>query len=527
MKKRIMIVAALCCIVGALSLAACVPSPGAQSSESEQAESGVVMPTIPVGTPIGETYDIMDEEAELYAPEVKTLPDGTQVQRTPDAISNGYVFSGGPWAYNNMYLNADDRGCESCHTEGLADLVMNHLSFNHWPIVNGLDTNINVQDCLECHDRTSPVPRSFGSLIHGIHSKANFEGNCMSCHNGTEPGQELTLWDNSKYNDLQGIKKVKDVQGDFSFDQDKLGGDNAILTWWPSLSKFENGDYNMAYNIQPSDEVFNNWEINVSGAVDHPVTLKLGDMVKNAPVETLTSTIMCVDNGSSAELIQNAEITGIPFSWIMEQAGVSPDAKSFDVIGADGGSPHWTSIAEVMDTDAYLVYEINGERLQPYEGYPCRMWFPGEGAPIFRRWLTDLVFRTDDASMDAWRGQRIDKVGLQYLKDDFTEEHAYYTKPAVAVAGTPEGEIIPVGQEKHFEGFAYAFDETIVNMEFSMDGGTTWTKFDTPNADKTRWVYWSFDYTPEEAGAYVLQVRATTAEGHTTLYPDKVMVNAK
>ena len=530
MKKRIVIVAALCCALGTLSLAACVPSPGEQAeTDAATAESNQVMPTIPVGTSIEDTFAIMDEEAEEYAPEIRTLPDGTEVQRTPDAISNGYAWSGGPWAYNNMYLNADGRGCESCHTEGLGDLVMNHLSYNHWPILNGLGSNINVQDCLECHDRTSPIPRSFGSLIHGIHSKANFQGNCMSCHNGTEPGQELTLWDNVKYEELQGITDVENVQGEFSFDQDTIGGDNTILTYWPRLSAFEDGTYDLAYDIQPSDDLFNNWEINFSGTVDNPGTVKLGDLVNNPAVETFTSTIMCVDNGSSAELIANAEVTGIPLYTAMAQAGVNPsaDARAFDVIGSDGGSPHWVSMAAVADQQPWIIWEINGERLQPYEGYPCRIWFPGEGAPIFRRWLTDVVFRAEDASMDAWRGQRIDKHGLPYQKAEFTEENAYFTKPAVAICNTPEGEIVPVGQTKEFEGFSYAFDEQIVSIEYSMDNGETWTAFNTPNTDTGKWVYWHFNYTPEEEGAYVLQVRATTAEGHTTLYPDKVMINAK
>lgn len=528
MKKRIMTVVMLGCVIGALSLVACVPSPGTQAaSDDAAAQSSKTMPTIPVGTPIGETYEIMDEEAEIYAPEVTTLPDGTEVQRTPDATSNGYVYSGGPWAYNNMYLNADDRGCDSCHTEGLGELVMNHLSFNHWPILNGLGTNVGVDDCIGCHDCTSPIPRSFGSLIHGIHSKANFEGNCMSCHNGTEPGKELTLWDDAKYEELQGIVDVEDVQGDFTYDQDTLGGDNTVLTWWPRLSAYEDGTYDMAYNIEPSQDLFDNWEINISGAVDNPITLKLGDIIKNGPSETFTSTIMCVDNAPSSELIANAEITGVPMSWIFEQANVSADAKSLDVIGADGGTPHMISLEAIADQMPYLVYEINGEQLSPYEGYPCRIWFPGEGAPIFRRWLTDIVFSTDEATMDAWRGQRIDKQGLDYQKEDFSEEFAYFTKPAIGICNTPEGQIIPVGQAHDFEGFAYAFDEQIVSMEYSMDNGETWTKFDTPNTDTGKWVYWHFNYTPEDEGAYVLQVRASTAEGHTTLYPDRVMVNAK
>lgn len=60
-----------------------------------------------------------------------------------------------------------------------------------------------------------------------------------------------------------------------------------------------------------------------------------------------------------------------------------------------------------------------------------------------------------------------------------------------------------------------------------MDGGATWTRFDTSDSDKKKWVYWTFEYTPEEAGAYVLNVRAVSGDGRVSYRPDRIMINAK
>lgn len=71
------------------------------------------------GMGIENIYNAKEQRAADYAPEVITLEDGRQVQRTPDS-GDSYWYTDAPSAYNTYYLKADQRGCESCHTEGLA-----------------------------------------------------------------------------------------------------------------------------------------------------------------------------------------------------------------------------------------------------------------------------------------------------------------------------------------------------------------------------------------------------------------------
>ena len=52
-----------------------------------------------------------------------------------------------------------------------------------------------------------------------------------------------------------------------------------------------------------------------------------------------------------------------------------------------------------------------------------------------------------------------------------------------------------VGEPLTFEGYADDYDKAIVAMEFSLDGGTTWTRHATEGAQAGRVLSWTFVYT--------------------------------
>jgi len=72
-----------------------------------------------------------------------------------------------------------------------------------------------------------------------------------------------------------------------------------------------------------------------------------------------------------------SEWTGVLLSTLLEEAGVDPNAKWMVAEGAD--SPRLTRsvpLAKAMD-DAMVAMYQNGERIQPGQGYPMRLWLPG------------------------------------------------------------------------------------------------------------------------------------------------------
>ena len=137
------------------------------------------------------------------------------------------------------------------------------------------------------------------------------------------------------------------------------------------------------------------------------------------------------------------------------------------------------------------------------------------------RWTCELV--VDDGTVGA-PGDLDAESGWTGNGDPSFE---YGNKPNCAVCNIHEGQAVTAGEPFTFEGYADGFDEPIAALEFSMDGGDTWTTYESPGADRNVWVWWNFSFTPEAPGAYVLQVRAVTDEGRIVPTVDEVMVVAK
>ncbi len=78
-----------------------------------------------------------------------------------------------------------------------------------------------------------------------------------------------------------------------------------------------------------------------------------------------------------------------------------------------------------------------------------------------------------------------------------------------------------------FSGYVDDFEAAITAMEFSLDGGVSWTAYPTAEVDKRRGVNWTFVYTPPKPGRYVLQARPVSASNQpsplVTAFPFEVL----
>lgn len=175
-------------------------------------------------------------EMEADHPQVRTLANGVKVQRTPVTPDNphyGYLYN--PMGFNINYLDADRRGCGTCHMD-LAELTDSMKSYPHPLLNSGADVDITVEQCIVCHtaiyDRDRPNVE-FGNLMHIVHATNNqafsaLGGDCWSCHYSNISTGEMQLWDLVKHDVLEGISKIaaEQVQSEMSFDwtQDKVLG---------------------------------------------------------------------------------------------------------------------------------------------------------------------------------------------------------------------------------------------------------------------------------------------------------------
>ncbi|MGV8084042.1 MAG: molybdopterin-dependent oxidoreductase [Coriobacteriia bacterium] len=465
----------------------------------------------------------LEARAKQYAPKVTKLSDGALIQRTPTEYDAGiYNNPGTSISYNNYYLDADNRGCNSCH----ADLgqQLSTMTYNHVKLSNPYGIQITVQMCIDCHSNSPGYvteTNGFGSLMHGIHKGSEFEGDCWSCHYATNDGQDMQLWDVAKHSVLRGIKPVESVSGDFSFNQDAttkaddvfdygwLYYDNDYLRRLNTLNKVEDTDSKM----------FNDWTIKVTGAIDTPATYKLTDLIKDAPSETVTMAYPCTMNPTGGPLIANATVKGIPVSWLLQKAGLHSNWTAISGVSSDGFTqPNLRSKFE--GHEAYLVYEIDGKRISWAQGYPVQLWVGGgTAASNFIKQVSEITV-SDTPESDLYEY-------LGWQKEPGDASAGYYNKPNIGLFETQEGRVIQTGKAYTFEGYANGWDDPIAAIEFSMDGGATWTTYQTPGVVKDKWVNWKFTFTPAEDGAYVLKMRSVSQGGLATEEPVEVLVNAQ
>lgn len=488
------------------------------------------------------TQDYLDEITALqteYAPKVTTLPNGVQIQRTPTEYTHhaeGYL---GDLAYNNYRLDADNRGCNACH-ENLSDLVQN-MKVLHVQVEGDNHTAINVMQCLDCHirfdyylssttDNGNDI-RQFGTLIHGIHynSNVNFTGNCFSCHNASEDGNGMQLWDDVKYEVLHGITDISadDIQSmglTFNYDQTTIfpasQDDFHIEEWW-----WDNSNDNIRHDAivtgETGEEAYgprDDWEINVHGHVAQPQVLKLGDIISSAEKDgAVVHDIFkfhCTADMMGASMIANVNVTAIPLTYVYDMCGGLVDganwarATTYDSFYTDHS----------IDRGGYLVYEINGEPLTPGNGYPALVWVPTGSCGQDVKCTNDIYVGTEDEKEDMWF--------YEYLGLD-TDPSGYTNKPNVSLLNLEDGQIIDAYTPFTIEGFADAYEQHIDHIDVSFDRGLTWTTLNVGDTNTQMWVHWTLELPPLDTGAYVMYFNVFTKEGLEANRLIKYMINVK
>lgn len=246
----------------------------------------------------------------------------------------------------------------------------------------------------------------------------------------------------------------------------------------------------------------------IHGMVKQPLVFTMDDLMRYPSVSKFHF-MECSGNGltdwtqarsktvqQTHGLLSCTQWTGVPLSWLMDEAGVQPGGKWVAFEGADGsGHTRSIPIEKVMD-DVLLVYAMGGEALRPEGGYPLRAFIPGWEGNVSVKWLRRI------------------KVGDQPW--DFRSETARYTDPmpegkwrqfsftmeCKSVITNPSGGMQLRGPGFYeIQGFAWSGNGKITSVDVTTDGGKTWqeARLEEPVLDKclTRFRYaWNWNGAP-------------------------------
>lgn len=462
----------------------------------EETEGEVEYPTRQAALPFTYERESKNQAAdEKYAPRVITLENGVQVQKTP--FNTSYADGKLVKSWNNIYMNADNRGCNACHT--LED-ALEEMDTYHGIIYFGYPVEQTIENCFGCHGFYTTRLRD---SIHTIHDRSDkfdaMKGSCQSCHYLDDEGNYLR-WDYVKYDVLFGITDIAatDMNNEFSWNQTKVTDTNK---YYKSI-KSAPGDW-LTDDSQITPDIYENWTIKVTGDIDNPFEMTLPEMVEKFGTETHLMKSHCTVNGPGQAMIFQAEVTGIPVSKIMEYVKPHDDVNMFYPVGDDGYCYN-ISTDVMLKENGLLVTEMNGKPLSADQGHPVAFWGFELSAGNFTKRIAELRFDQSDAT--SW-----DFYG------DFTDPTTGlgFDKPNVGILTATSGQIFKKGEPVHLEGYADAWNEPITQIDMSFDHGETWIEYKIDNATTHQWVYWMLDIKNElEPGSYLIKLRA-----HSTM-PD-------
>ena len=274
------------------------------------------------------------------------------------------------------------------------------------------------------------------------------------------------------------------------------------------------------------------WSLQIDGLVSRPLSLDL-ESIRQHPAQTIAVTLECAGNGRALlsprnisqpwhlEAIGTAEWTGTPLKRVLEEAGLQASATEVLFTGLDQGVQgqevqyyqRSLSIDEATGEDVLLVYEMNGQPLQPQHGYPLRLIVPGWYGMTQVKWLDRI--EAIDQHFDGYQmektyrycegaddpGEPVDRIRVRSLMvppgiPDFMTRRRLVQAGVVTLMGR-----------------AWAGTLGISRVEVSDDGGATWADAELgEQVSRYAWREWSYRWNAHP-GQRALCVRATDSQG--------------
>jgi DMSO/TMAO reductase YedYZ molybdopterin-dependent catalytic subunit len=305
----------------------------------------------------------------------------------------------------------------------------------------------------------------------------------------------------------------------------------------------ENRKFFVRYHLLSIPEIdAAKWRLRVGGeAAEKSIELTLDELrTKFEPVE-IAAVCQCSGNrrGLSEPHVPgvqwgygamgNARWKGVRLHDVLERVGLRPNALEVVFDGADAGvvpkTPDFVKslpVRKALDENTLIAFEMNGERLPHWNGFPARLVVPGWTATYWVKHLTsiEVVAKPFDG---FWMktAYRIPN-GLFPVIDRFLSQETATNTPITEIlvnslfTNVADGQHFPATSPLEVKGIAWDGGYGIDRVDVSSDGGTTWTTADLGDkAGQFSWRTWSWSFRPGNPGAYTLAARATNRAGTT------------
>jgi DMSO/TMAO reductase YedYZ molybdopterin-dependent catalytic subunit len=287
------------------------------------------------------------------------------------------------------------------------------------------------------------------------------------------------------------------------------------------------------------------WWVAVGGdALDRPYELTLARLRSEFEIVELNAVCMCAGNRRGLSVphvpgvqwghgaIGNARWRGVRLNDVLARAGLRKEALEIVVDGADAGvldkTPDFVKsipVWKALDEGTLLAFEMNGEPLPHWNGFPVRLVVPGWTATYWIKHVTSIqVVSTPYRGFWMATAYRIPK-GKFPIVDRFlsqeTEANTPITEMVVnsLITNVAEGQRFAVDTAVEVRGVAWDGGYGILAVDASHDGGLTWRRGELgPDLGRYSWRQWRCVIPAARVGDHVITARATNRIGATQTY---------
>jgi len=214
---------------------------------------------------------------------------------------------------------------------------------------------------------------------------------------------------------------------------------------------------------------------------------------------------------------------------VLDLVGLNKEAVEVVFDGADGpvlertpdlvkSLPVW----KVVEETTLVAYEMNGEPLPHWNGFPARIVVPGWTATYWVKHITSITAVT--TPFDGYWMKTAYRIpaGKFPLVARFISQETAVTTPITEIVvnslitSPADGARVKAGRRMALSGIAWDGGYGIRSVEISADNGKSWTQAvlgEYPG--KFAFRTWSLEFTPKRRGKLALTARATNEIGQT------------
>lgn len=180
-----------------------------------------------------------------------------------------------------------------------------------------------------------------------------------------------------------GIVKADAVDGVFSYDQSNVTPNSTIASMFRrAVASLCNAtdDFIVSNPLQ--------WKLRVTGDVQEEFVATVDELAQEGSVQQLM-TCSCGSNPADGAAIINAEVKGIPVTYLLERANTVEGANAITFISSDG-TEQMLPLGYVVGHHAVISYQINGEDLSASVGGNNQLWLTRTPASYFVRDIVEV-----------------------------------------------------------------------------------------------------------------------------------------